>query len=215
MDNFRLVGIYLAAGKSSRMGSQKLNLPVANHYLGSMALLAALESRLDVTIAVTRKGDSLRWLTPFSKRKNLRVLACEDADKGQSASLKAGVKAAADLAATGVVVLLADQPFVTIEMINKLVDESRTFQDYAYISYLHRGIPKPPVYFSNCLFPIITELEGDQGARNLIRGADKFSGKRMESEKDVSFFDVDTNEDYQEVLVIWASLMEREGGPWR
>jgi molybdenum cofactor cytidylyltransferase len=96
-------------------------------------------------------------------------------------------------------------------MINQLVDESRTLQDYAYISYLHRGIPKPPVYFSYCLFPIIAKLEGDQGARNLIRGMDKFSGKRMESEKDVSFFDVDTNEDYQEVLVIWASLMEREG----
>lgn len=198
MDHTGLVGVYLAAGKSSRMGSNKLNLPLGNQFLGGIALRAALESRLDVTIAVTREGDSLHWLAPFSKDKGLRFLECKDADNGQSASLKAGVNAAQEFGGEGVVVLLADQPLVTTGMINRLMDKFQGSVDY--ISYLHNGVMKPPVLLGRSLFPRIMELSGDQGARSLLRGDCENRGKRIEMDKDVYFFDVDTIEDYHFLL---------------
>ncbi|EKN70761.1 xanthine dehydrogenase [Neobacillus bataviensis LMG 21833] len=196
MDYSGLVGIYLAAGKSSRMGSPKVNLPLGNRRLGSIALRAALKSKLDVTIAITRKGESLQWLTPFSKSEDLRIVECVEADRGQSASLRAGAKVAAEMGAAGVVVLLADQPFVTTKMINRLIDEFHGSEEF--ISFSHNGVMKPPVLLASSLFPRIMKLEGDQGARSLLRSG--CLGKQIKLNKDVYFFDVDTKEDYQFLL---------------
>lgn len=196
MDHSGLIGIYLAAGKSSRMGSPKVNLPLGNRRLGGIALTAALESKLDVTLVVTRQGDLLQWLAPFSKSEDLRIVECVEADRGQSASLKAGVKAAAEIGAAGVVVLLADQPFVTTKMLNQLLDEFHGYEEF--ICFSHKGVLKPPVLLASCLFPRIMKLEGDQGARSLLRSG--CSGKQIKLNKDIYFFDVDTKEDYQFLL---------------
>jgi molybdenum cofactor cytidylyltransferase len=206
-----LVGIYLAAGKGIRMGRNKLNLPFAGQCLGSIAFRAALESKLDVTIAVTRQGDLLHWFAPFSKDKNWIIVECEDACKGQSASLKAGVNAALELGATGVVVLLADQPFVTSRMIDQLIDGFHEEEHRSYLSFSDKGVPKPPVLIASCLFPAILELSGDQGARALIRGAGSGRGKRIEVEDSGCFFDVDTKVDYQYLLENWQNLCNQGG----
>lgn len=197
MDSSGIVGIYLAAGKSRRMGINKLNLPLDQEYLGSKAFRAALESKLDSTIAVTRQGDSLHWLAPFSKIKGWsRVYA----DGGQSASLKAGVKAAVELGVEGVVVMLADQPLVPAGLINRLVDEfQKSYGDF-YISFLHKGIVTPPILLAKQLFLDLVELDGDQGARALIRGVWKDKGRQIEIEDETYFFDVDTKEDYDLLL---------------
>lgn len=200
MNHFGLVGIYLAAGKSSRMGKAKLNLPVGNQCLGSMAFHAAMDSKLDATIAVTRKGDSLQWLAPFSKKKGWICLECPQADRGQSASLKAGVRVADEMGAAGVVVLLADQPFVTSGMINRLVDDFNSSHNVSYISCSHEGILKPPVLFTRRLFQMLMQLTGDQGARAIIRGEMREQGKQIEVANDLHFFDIDTEEDYHFLL---------------
>lgn len=211
MDHPRLVGIFLAAGKSSRMGCSKLNLPLGNKFVGSMAFEAALDSNLDITIAVTRKGDSLHWFTPFSKMKGWRLLECQHADEGLSASLKVGVRAASQLGAAGVLVILADQPNITVQMINRLVEEFSDSQDYDYISFTHKGIAKPPLLMSRKLFPFIERLEGDQGAREIIRGRERGSGKHLMPDGNDCFFDVDTMEDYQYLKEKWQSQRRWEG----
>ncbi|MGE8077709.1 nucleotidyltransferase family protein [Peribacillus loiseleuriae] len=200
MNHSGLVGIYLAAGKSSRMGRSKLNLPVEHQWLGSMAFRAALESKLDVNIAVTQKGDSLQWLAPFSKNKGWRYLECLAADRGQSASLQAGVRVADEMGAAGVIVLLADQPFVTSKMINQLVDEFESSHIVSYIACSHEGMLKPPVLFARSLFPLLMELTGDQGARAIIRGEMKEQGKQIEVANAIHFLDIDTEEEYQSLL---------------
>ncbi|MGG3563973.1 nucleotidyltransferase family protein [Neobacillus rhizosphaerae] len=206
MDDTRLVGIYLAAGRSRRMGCSKLNLPLGDKFVGSMAFQAALDSKLDVVIAVTRKEDSLRWLAPFSERKGWRLVESDYADQGLSASLKAGVSAASKLDASGVVVLLADQPNITYGMINRLVEKYSLFPDYSYISYSHTGVSKPPILITKRFFSLIEKLEGDQGARGIIRGTESESGKQIILESNECFFDVDTMDDYQFVKKMWKNL---------
>jgi molybdenum cofactor cytidylyltransferase len=207
MGNPGLVGIFLAAGTSSRMGINKLNLPLGNQFLGSMAFRAALQSKLHTTIAIIRKENSLQWLAPFSNQKNYRMVECEDAYKGQSFSLKAGVTAADKAGAAGVIVLLGDQPLVTPWLINQLIDEFHDSPTTSNIAYLHKGIPKPPVLLARSLFPAIAKLEGDQGARALIRG----TGKIIELEDNDYFFDVDTQDDFKFLAENWKVLEERKG----
>ncbi|WP_413300585.1 nucleotidyltransferase family protein [Bacillus sp. 1P10SD] len=206
MDHTRLVGIYLAAGRSSRMGCSKLNLPLGNSFVGSMAFQSALDSQLGAVIAVTRKEDSLHWLAPFSERMGWRLVECDHADRGLSASLKAGVSAASQLGAFGVVVLLADQPNITYWMINRLIEEYSAFPGYSYISYTHNGVSKPPILITKRLFSLIEKLEGDQGAREIIRGKESESGKQILLESKERFFDVDTMDDYQYVKKMWQSI---------
>lgn len=208
MDHTRLVGIYLAAGKSSRMGCPKLNLPLGPLFVGSMALKAALDSKLDSTIVVTRKEDSLHWLTPFSNKKAWRLLECQHANEGLSASLKAGVSDASQLGAAGVVVLLADQPNITPGMINRLVEEFSACQDLDYLAYTHNGIAKPPILITSKLFTLIEKLEGDQGAREILRSRGRARGKHLTPEGNDVFFDVDTRDNYELLKEKWQS---REG----
>ena len=42
----KIAGVYLAAGSSSRMGSNKLQLPVGTKTLGSLAVQTALQTSL-------------------------------------------------------------------------------------------------------------------------------------------------------------------------
>lgn len=196
MDHSGLVGIYLAAGRSTRMGRPKVNLRLGNRLLGGIALREALESKLDSTFVITRQGDPLEWLAPFSNSEGLRIVECKEADKGQSASLRVGVMVASETGAAGIVVLLADQPFVTTKMINQLIDEYHESEQF--VAFSHHGVMKPPVLLANSLFPRIKELEGDQGARSLLRSG--CLGKQIKLNKDVYFFDVDTEEDYQFLL---------------
>lgn len=211
MKQSEVVGIYLAAGKSSRMGVNKLNLPIGNQFVGSMAFKAALESKLKTTIAVTRKGDPLHWLTPFLNKKGWSLLECMEADHGQSASLKAGVLAARERGAEAVVILLGDQPLVTCHSINDLIAQHKAAPDLAFIAYLHHGIPKPPVLMTKRFFSSIEELTGDQGARAIIRQAQHGQGKLMEMNEAAFFYDVDTKENYQDLLENWKASVSWEG----
>jgi len=189
MEDSRLIGIYLAAGHSSRMGREKLNLPFGEMCLGSWAFKEALESKLHSIIAVTRKDQSFQWLKPFFRLSGwIRI----DVDGNhQSDSLKAGLKEAESLGANGVLVMLADQPFVTKEMINQLVDG---FQANSFVSFSKKGKAMPPVLFSSSLFNHISTLEGDQGARGIIRS--DLAGRRIEIKDEWPFSDIDTIADY-------------------
>ncbi|WP_267897395.1 NTP transferase domain-containing protein [Peribacillus glennii] len=60
----RIIGIYLAAGESKRMGLDKRSLPLNQIPLGSVALKQALYSKLHHIVVVMRNEDSSDWLLP-------------------------------------------------------------------------------------------------------------------------------------------------------
>jgi xanthine dehydrogenase accessory protein pucB len=194
MDDSRLIGIYLAAGKSSRMGRHKLNLPIGDMLLGGRALKEAIESKLNFIIVVTRKGYSQKWLTPFINNKKWKMVEVEG--DNQSDSLKAGLKEGEERGADAVLVLLADQPFVTKGMINQLIDR---FEDNTFVSFSKNGKGMPPALFSKILFKNLYSLEGDQGARAILRGEARKLGRLIEIDDDLAFLDIDTQEDYQRI----------------
>ncbi len=189
-----IIGIYLAAGESKRMGMDKRYLPYHQLPLGSIALNEALESQLNHTIVVTRTEDSLDWHQCKSSEKWSRV-DCLRASDGQGFSIQCGLKKAIKAKADAVMILLADQPFIKREVINILIDSYKKEPGCFFIAAGKRQIPMPPVLFSSQCFPYLQKLQGDQGARKIIRGKLFNKGKIIDFHDPLLFFDVDTEED--------------------
>ncbi|MEW9701894.1 NTP transferase domain-containing protein [Paenibacillus sp. SI8] len=207
----KIVGVYLAAGSSKRMGTSKLSLELAaGMRLGGIALLQALRSDLDAIVIVTNEANSLDWLPEEAhlhlQKGRCRIEVCEDAALGMALSLRKGIHAAKALGAEAVLVMLADQPFVTTEMLAGLVDRYRREAGCDYMAYGDEGVPKPPVVLGSGMWAHAASLEGDAGARSLFR-LPEFRGRVIKESNKVRFMDVDTPELYEEAKKQFAHFL--------
>jgi len=193
-------GIYLAAGNSTRMGTDKRALPFAGASLGSVALQAALFSFLATVFLIVQPNDSLDWVAPpLLQHEKITIIRCPSA--AQSFSLQCGVREAIHQQVEAAIVLLADQPFVQKETINELiVSYDRTRTDY--VAFAKNGVALPPILFSAAVFPSLLHIQGDEGARQLIRKK-HWNGTLLHADDNRLFFDIDTIEEYKQALKYW------------
>ncbi len=195
-----IVGIYMAAGRSSRMGQNKLALPLGNQPLGSHALLTALQSNLShIMVVIPDENDyTFKALSTYFTEK-VTAIQCPNSSQGFSYSLKFGIQTAKTMEASGAVILLADQPFIHLEMINNLIN---TFQkekvDYVASSY--SNIIRPPILIGKQLFPLFKQLKGDEGAKKLLTGNPALRGRVLPYENEKLFRDIDTMREYEKAL---------------
>lgn len=200
-----IIAIYLAAGRSIRMGVDKLSLPLGTHTLGNSALKEALKSTVDHIIVVTKTEDSLHWIDSTLSRIPIRNkwshVTCIDADKGQAHSLQCGLRAAMRMKPKGIMILLGDQPFLSLEIINELVlryvELRYKKEDLPFIAAGFQGIPRPPIIFSPKSFPELLKLKGDEGARQLFQKQKLKEGILIEYSNVRDFLDIDTKEEYE------------------
>lgn len=192
----KIIGVYLAAGNSRRMGLHKLSLPLHNEPLGNAALKTALSSNLSDIIIVTNNAS---WISRSLRHENVHILSCPSSSQGQSHSLHCGVQKAMDMKADGIVVLLADQPFIKTEMINELIDCCKKHKTVYYVAAKYKGIVRPPVLFAKKAFPILQTLQGDQGARAIFQKS-FVKGITISYEEPALFYDVDSWSDYQKLV---------------
>ena len=90
-------------------------------------------------------------------------VVCPEWEQGQAASLRCGLRALRE--AERIVVTLGDQPWVSTLAIMRLAREpSGTRAAYD-------GVPGHPVVLGGELVEAALGLEGDEGARGLLRGA--------------------------------------------
>ena len=94
---------------------------------------------------------------------------CEDWDDGQAASLRCGLRALPE--AERVVVTLGDQPWVGTEAIVRLAREP------AGTRAAYDGVPGHPVVLGGELAAAALDLQGDEGARGLLREPGRWSAE--------------------------------------
>ncbi|MDR7484428.1 MAG: nucleotidyltransferase family protein [Armatimonadota bacterium] len=159
-----VAAVVLAAGASVRMGRPKLAIPVRGTPMIRRAAQAALASRCrEVIVVLGAHADVYR---PLLDGLDVRLVVNPDPAEGMGSSIRTGVEAVSPEAA-GVVILLADQPLVDAEVIDRLIETAITERRRIVASAYH-GTVGPPVYFDRALFLELLTLEGDRGARSVI-----------------------------------------------
>lgn len=200
----KVVGVYLAAGSSRRMGTSKMSLELAEGVrLGGVALQQALNSELVSVVVVVREGDSLDWLPASGVRQGrCQIAVCPDAGSGMAHSLRTGIQAAKELGAEGIMVLLADQPFIDAAMLLSLTSAFNVGAGEDYIASGDKGQPKPPLIMGPSMWQAAASLEGDVGARSLFRSP-LYRGRIIEA-NELQFMDIDTVDRYEEARELFA-----------
>jgi molybdenum cofactor cytidylyltransferase len=181
------------------MGQPKLSITLLkDEKLGALAVREAYHSKLNRILLITRREDSLAWL-PVEYDMNERTnrcerVVCDAADQGISYSLRSGIEAAQTKGADAAVVMLADQPFISAMMIDRMIAAYEQQPELHYVASGDRGIKKPPILWARSMFPVLLQLQGDEGARSILSSPD-YRGIKVEEPLAYRFQDADTLED--------------------
>jgi molybdenum cofactor cytidylyltransferase len=184
--------VILAAGRAERMGEQKLFLPLGGKPVLQWVLESALASDLDEIICVTRDFAPVRRQITLTDERLFWLLNYA-ADRGQSTSVIAGLWAA-DQQCDGVMFMVGDQPLISKDLINALIDK---FDDDSalIVAPKFNGEPRNPVLFRRQLFPELLKLTGDRGGRALLEKHRRKTAL-IEWPEEQPFLDLDVPEDY-------------------
>jgi len=159
-----VAGVVLAAGSSTRMGRNKVLLPLHGEPLVRRVVRAAVEAGLSpVLVVLGPDADLVRAALaglPYDPVPNPRHAL------GMSTSLDAGIAAVPE-GALAAVVLLADMPFVDTAMIRAVV--ARHGEGSRLASARYGGVPAPPTLYGRSLFPELRGGEGEGRGREVVR----------------------------------------------
>lgn len=157
-----IVGILLAAGSSSRFGSDKLLHPLADATPLGLAAARRMRPTCDRVLAVVRPGSGR--LADLLAAEGFDLVVSTDARLGMGHSLAAGVRAAAD--AAGWIIALADMPYIAPASYGHVATALRTGGSIVVPEY--RGRRGHPVGFAKQWGERLSTLTGDSGARRIV-----------------------------------------------
>jgi molybdenum cofactor cytidylyltransferase len=193
IQNAKIGVVILAAGSSSRLGYAKQLV----EFKGKSLLQHAIDvsDSLDFDNKVLVLGARKDEIESELDLKGFEVLMNESWEEGMSTSIRGGVLRSQELEneLDHILILLSDQPFLSRERIEELIqvqlnkNSQATFSEYA-------GDIGVPAIFSAEVFYDLKELKGDQGAKKLIHDQNlDFEIVKFE----MGNFDVDTAEDVE------------------
>jgi molybdenum cofactor cytidylyltransferase len=179
--------VLLAAGTSSRFGSLKQLVSWEGRSLVRRAADTALATGLPVWVVTGAGSERVQ-----AELAGLRLTCVHNAGwaRGMGGSLALGVRAVGS--ADALLVMLADQPLVTVEDLRALQVAHAAHPESIVAAEYGDGVLGPPCLFPSSDFPALMALDGDRGARALLRqNPDRVRRVAMPN----AAFDVDTPED--------------------
>lgn len=175
------------------MGVDKLQLPVGGVPVIERVIAAASKSRLGEVILVCT-SDSV---ASVGRRYGVKIVKNNAPQLGQSHSIRLGLENSCQ-SSEGFMFLVGDQPFVSENIINSLV-ESFTQQKCSAVVPLYNGIRGNPVIFASLLREKLLCLSGDSGGRVLLKGLEDSIVTVGFSDEWLGL-DIDTREEYEAVI---------------
>jgi molybdenum cofactor cytidylyltransferase len=187
-----IAAVVLAAGRGARFDARenKLLVDLAGAPLLRRAVDAALASGAGKTIVVTghARADVERALD------GLPVSFAHNADfaEGLASSLRVGLSAAG--AVDGALVLLGDMPALRAQILDALIAAFEAApEECPAVVPVRNGRLGNPVLLSRRIFPLVTKLAGDVGARGVLLALDSVVETPIDD--DAILADVDTRAD--------------------
>ena len=192
----KIPGILLSAGLSTRMGEPKQLLPFGNNTMIETIIDNMLESKLDEVIVVI--GHESEKVREKIQDKPVKVAFNPNYQQGMLTSAQCGVQALPDRT-DAFALMLVDQPFITSDLINRVVDAyNDSNKGIALPSYNYRR--GHPAIFSRCYATDILTLDAESGGiRSLFKtNADDIHYVIVDTNHVLR--DIDYRKDYEEAL---------------
>ncbi len=183
--------LILAAGSSSRMGKIKQLLPYKHTTLLGWTIEQAQASVADEVLCVL--GANATEIRVSIKNYKVKTSFNPNYKDGLSSSIVSGIKALENLDA--VLILLADQPFVTSAYLNRLLSEYQADEQRIIASNYERSLGVPAV-FPKKYFDELKKLSGDKGAKGLL---EKYRSELVKVDSE-NLIDIDTLDDYLKII---------------
>lgn len=188
--------IILAAGASSRLGRPKQLLPYKGKTLLQHAVHTAAVATAKPIIVVL--GAVAETVQEEIAEKKVYVVKNSGWQEGMASSIRCGINELAKIspAAEGVILMVCDQPFVSVSILNSLLAAHRkTGKPVVACGYAETF--GPPVFFHRSFFKELLQLKGDIGARAVV-------GQHADAVEVIPFaegtFDVDTERDFEQLI---------------
>ena len=162
--------IYLAAGLSSRYGSNKLlemvdGKPMFSHVLDILTIMKEEEPHRYELVVVTAYDE----IEEYVKELPIKVVRNHHQELGASHSIKLGLEACGEIGQHDhVMFAVADQPYVQEdELFGFIHMYKRSYKGIGCLSY--RGVMGNPVIFQGKFVPELMELSGDVGGKTVVK----------------------------------------------
>ena len=164
--------VILAAGASRRLGQPKQLIPYLDKFLIQHIIEVAIHSSCKSIIVVL--GAYKDKIKPHLTHFDIHIAFNEKWSQGMSTSIQCGLNHIQKLESNldGFILMLCDQPFVSTNLINQLVEKYHK-KNSLIVASQYNDIVGVPALFDKSLFPEILNLKGDIGAKKLIRLYDK------------------------------------------
>ena len=186
----RVAAVILAAGASTRMGRNKLLLPVDGDPMVRRAARRALDADLaPVVVVIGHEGDRVRELLA---ELDVTFAVSPDPAGPTSASLHAGLRTLGP-AVTAAVVMRADMVNVPEERLRALVDASARGEAPLGVSR-YGDVLAPPLLFRRALWPELLAWTGEGCGKAVVRAHDAEAG--IHDWPAAVLQDIDTPADY-------------------
>ena len=184
--------IILAAGSSSRLGEPKQQVLFKGKTLLQNAIETAQKTACKPVIVVL--GANAEKIQSTIQNPEIIITQNSDWQQGMGSSIRVGLQQLlqTDAEINNVILLVCDQPFVTSELLKKLIaTKAETGKKIVVCTYAETI--GTPVLFDKMYFPELMNLQGQDGAKKLL--------KKFETEVATILFpfgeiDIDTPEEY-------------------
>ena len=188
--------ILLAAGSSSRMGESKQLLKIENEPLLLKSAQTALQSEVEKVVVVLGSNEANN--RQIIKHLPIEIITNPDWQTGMGSSLKAGLTSLLQLLPQlgAVLVMVCDQPLLTTDHLNKLLQTFKQTGSPIIASY-YSDTTGVPAIFEKSIFKKLLHLENESGAKKIL-------SQYKELVQPVDFpmgaIDLDTPEDYKRFI---------------
>lgn len=187
--------VVLAAGLSNRMGRPKQLLKLGDKTILEHVVGQVLKSKVSETIVIL--GAYQEEIKQVLSGYEVKCIKNPQYKDGQGTSVAAGA-AAVNPEARGILFLVADQPLISPEAINRMI-EVFTQTGALIVRPEETG---NPVLFDTSLRDSLTRLTGDAGGRQVIEKYKNQVVKILDCPGLITL-DVDTEEDYKIMKDLW------------
>jgi molybdenum cofactor cytidylyltransferase len=189
--------VILAAGSSSRLGTPKQLLLYKNKPLLLHTVDAALAARLYPVTVIT--GYDEVHTSAILKDHHVNIIHNPCWQEGMASGISLGLNAVLQdsYPVDSIIIAVCDQPYVYAGLFHKMID-ARVASGKSIVACSYAGTAGVPVLFAKKYFDALLELQGNDGAKKLLK---RYHEDLCMVDFPMGEVDIDTMEDYGNLII--------------